>query len=134
MYSNATQEQQMIMDYTTLKVGDRVAVAKPTSWSTTNQGVYVVDKVNKVKVIVKRASDGYLREFSVKKRREMGPFAGDTYTAAYLETVAEQEARLEQRKREVALREAWGRVELAASRKNLAELKAMMAELEQMVV
>jgi bifunctional DNA-binding transcriptional regulator/antitoxin component of YhaV-PrlF toxin-antitoxin module len=124
----------MILDYTTLKAGDRVAVAKPSSWSIINQGVYVVEKVNKVKVVVRRLGDHYERTFSVKKRRELGDYAGDTYTAAYLETVAEQEARLEQRKREVALREAWGRVELAASRKNLAELKAMMAELEQMVV
>lgn len=124
----------MIMDYTTLQVGQEVAVAKPTSWSTTNQGVYVVEKVNKVRVVVKRASDGYLRTFSVKKRREIGDYAGDTYTAAFLETVAEQEFRVAQRAREVELRDMWRGAEAAATQRNLALLKQFVVELEQMAV
>ena len=124
----------MIMDYTTLQVGQQVAVAKPSSWSITNQGVYIVIKVGKVKVVVRRLGDNYERTFSVKKRREMGEFAGDTYTAAFLETVAEQEFRIAQRAREVEARATWREAEAAAASKNLVLLKQIVADLEQMSV
>jgi hypothetical protein len=124
----------MIMDYTTLQVGQEVAVAKRLGWSTQNQGVYVVNKVNKVKVTVCRKSDGYLRTFSVKKRCELGDFVEDTYRAAFLETVAEQEARIAQHAREVEVRAAWREAERAAVQKNLVLLKQIVADLEEMSV
>lgn len=117
-----------MLDYTTLKVGDQVAVAYPGGWSIMNQGVYRVVKANKMKVIVERITDGYLREFSVKRRCEMG--ALDRFRAAYLETVAEQEARIERRQQEAAKRQAWSAVEQAARDKDFTALQKAMAVLE----
>lgn len=119
----------MIMDYTTLKVGDIVAVACYGSWSISNQGRYRVTKVNKVKVVVERVSDNYRREFSVRKRSEMGVTAS-AYHSAFLETVEEQDTRMAAQAKEEAKRHAWDRVEQAVRDKNFAALQKSMAVLE----
>lgn len=120
-----------MLDYTTLKVGDQVAVARSGGWSIMNEGVYRVVKVNKVKVVVERVSDGYQREFSVKRRCEMK--SNDHYRAGYLETVAAQEARIEAREREAAVRNAWRKVETAAAQRDLNTLRQSVAALEALV-
>jgi uncharacterized protein YceH (UPF0502 family) len=122
----------MIMDYTTLKVGDIVAVARHGSWDISNQGEYRVVKVNKVKVVVERVSDNYRREFSVRKRSEMGVTAS-VYHNAFLETVEDQDARMAARAKEAAKRHAWNRVEQAARDKNFAALQQAMVNLESML-
>lgn len=119
----------MIMDYTTLKVGDIVAVARHGSWDISNQGEYRVAKVNKVKVVVERVGDNYQREFSVKKRSEMG----SSFHNAFLETVEEQQARIAARQREVAKRRAWSAVEQAARDKDYTALQQAVANLEGML-
>lgn len=117
-----------MLDYTTLKVGDQVAVARSGGWSIMNEGVYRVVKINKVKIVVERVSDCYQREFSVKRRCEMG--STDRYRSACLETVAEQEARIERRQQEAAKRQAWSAVEQAARDKDFTALQKAMAVLE----
>ena len=119
----------MIMDYTTLKVGDIVAVARPGTWDIMNEGNYFVVKVNKMKVVVERASDCYQREFSVKRRCEAK--STDRYNAPYLETVEEQQARIAKRQQIAARREAWRKVELAANRQDLAALRQAVVALEE---
>jgi hypothetical protein len=121
----------MIMDYTTLKVGDIVAVALHGSWDISNQGAYRVVKANKVKVVVARVSDGYKREFSVRKRSEMSSVG--SYYNAYLETVEEQNARIAQRQQEVDKRSAWAAVERAAKDKDFAALQQAVEKLESML-
>jgi hypothetical protein len=122
----------MINDYTTLTVGQKVAVARTGSWDTQNQGIYTVVKANKVKVVVARDTDGYERTFSVKKRAEMS-ITSSTYNYAYLETVEEQQARINRRLNEGKIRNAWLNVEKAAGSKNIEQLRQYMAELEQML-
>lgn len=121
----------MIMDYTTLKVCDLVAVARPGSWGIMNEGNYFVVKVNKMKVVVERASDGHRREFSVKRRCEAK--STDRYHAPYLELPETQAARIAQRNKEVAKRQAWSAVENAAMHKDIAALREAVAALEEML-
>lgn len=120
----------MIKDYAALKVGDTVAVAKHGSWSICNQGIYVVTRVNKVKVTVQRVSDNHERVFSVRKRCELGKFA-DAYHNAFLETVEEQTARVELQRREVEIRNMWRAAEGAAAQRNLTQLKDLVTKLSQ---
>lgn len=121
----------MIMDYTTLNVCDLVAVARPGTWDIMNEGNYFVVKVNKMKVVVERASDGYQREFSVKRRCEAK--STDRYSGAYLELPEKQAARIEQRNKEVTKRQAWAAVENASMRKDIAALREAVAALEEML-
>lgn len=121
----------MINDYTTLTVGQKVAVARTGSWRTSDEGIYTVVKANKVKVVVARDTDGYERTFSVKKRVEMNNTSH--YYSAYLETVEEQQARIDRRLNEGKIRNAWLNVEKAAASKNLEDLRKYMAELEALV-
>ena len=121
----------MIMDYTTLKCGDLVAVARPGSWGVMNEGNYIVVKANKMKVVVERASDRYQREFSVKRRCEAK--STDRYHAPYLELPETQAARIERRNQEVAKRQAWSAVETAAVQKDIAALRRAVAALEEML-
>lgn len=123
----------MINDYAALKVGDMVAVARHGSWNITNQGIYVVSKVNKVKVTVQRIGDNYERVFSVRKRRELNGF-DDEYYSAFLETVEEQTARENQRRREVEVKNMWREAEGAATRRNLTQLKDLVEKLSQVTV
>ena len=120
----------MIMDYTTLKVGDIVAIASSGSWRIFEHGHYRVIKVNKVKVVVERVSDGYVRNFSVRKHVEIG---GGGYYQSFLETVDEQAARIAAREKEAAIRASWETVEQAARDKNFAALQQAMANLESML-
>ena len=119
----------MIMDYTALKVGDIVAVVCYRSWDISNQGRYRVTKVNKVKVVVECVSDNHRREFSVRKRSELGDTAS-AYYGTFLETVEEQDARMAAQAKEAAKRHAWNRVEQAARDKNFAALQKAVANLE----
>ena len=119
------------MNYTTLKTGDKVAVARSGSWSTHREGIYTVIKANKVKIVVQREHDGYLREFSVARRCEMG--ATDRYRAAYLESVEVNAARDAHMSREREIRAAWRDIEQATAAKNMVALRAAMAHLETLM-
>ena len=119
------------LDYSTLKVGDEVSVARTGSWDTRSEGVYVVVKANKLKLIVQRKTDGYERVFSVKRRCEMG--AEDRYRAAYLETVASKEQREARQQRERDVRSAWAAVEQAGRDKNVSQLREALHSLIKVV-
>ena len=81
-------------DYSTLAVGQSVAVSRFGSRFIHNEGVYTVAKVNKVKVILARDTDGYVRTFSVKTRKELGALAYK-YFEAFIESVSDLQAREE---------------------------------------
>lgn len=123
----------MINDYATLTVGQQVAVARTGSWRTGSEGVYTVVKVNKMKVVLRRLSDGYERVFSVKRRVELNR-SGGSYNSAYLETVDSMTQREAQQQQERDRKQAWRDAEAAAARNDLAKLKELVAKLEQMAV
>ena len=117
----------MRLNISTLKVGDKVGIYRSGSWTIHSEGIYAVKKVNKVRIILGRESDGYEREFSARTGLEKG---SERYRSASLETVQEQMDRKlgEQQKR--AENAAWEQVETAAKRKDLAALRATVAALE----
>ena len=119
------------LDYSTLKVGDEVSVARSGSWDTRSEGVYKVVKVNKLKLIVQRVGDGYERSFSVKRRCESG--ASDRYRSAFLETVADKEQREARQKRERDVKNAWAAVEQAGRGRNVDSLREALHELAKLV-
>lgn len=111
-----------------LKVGQRVAIAE----SYNPQMGYIVAKVDKLKVILRRESDGYERKWSVKRNEEQ-PHAGRKYVSSrYSYIISEAEAQ-----RQVAVKQqgnnfsnACRALEAACSTKNLTEIRRCMAELE----
>ena len=119
------------LDYSTLKVGDEVAIARSGTWSLFSEGVYAVVKVNKMKVFVQRKADGYERVFSVKRGCEFGDY--DRYCSAFLETVADHQAREAKRRQEQKVRAAWSTAEKAAQNKDIAQLRQALADLELLV-
>ena len=119
------------LDYSTLKVGDEVSVARTGSWDTRSEGVYVVVKANKMKVVVQRKGDGYERSFSVKRRCESG--ASDRWRSAYLETVADKEEREARQRRERDVKQAWAAVEQAGRNKSVDSLREALHTLAKLV-
>ena len=117
------------LDYAALKVGQEVAIARTGTWRIFSEGVYTVVKANKLKVVVRRNSDGYERTFSVKRKCEMSQEA--SYRAAYLESVEDMRLREAQYAAQRDRASAWTAAEQAARDKNLAALREAVAKLEQ---
>lgn len=120
----------MSLNISTLKVNDRVAIARRGSWSTHSEGIYIVKKVNKVRVILVRESDGYVREFSMRTGIEKGC---DRYCSPFIETIADKVARDATTKAQRDLDAAWTQVEVAAKQKNLTALRERVAALEELL-
>ena len=121
---------QMIPDYSTLQVGQEVAVTRANNWSTSSQGIYKVIKVNKVKVVLER-EDGVQREFSVKTKKELG-ISYDS--KSFIETLGDKLKRDAEQYRQQKLSTAWVNLQQAAQGKDLNKIKQSMAELEQLGV
>ena len=119
------------LDYTKVKAGDKVAVARMGSWHTHSEGVYTVVKADKMKIVIQRESDGYERTFSVKRKCELGK--ENSWRSAYLESVEDKEARDARLQKEREVRDAWKQAEQAAANKNLSALKQALADLEVLV-
>lgn len=123
------------LDYTTVTVGQEVAIARSGNWRTHSEGVYTVVKANKIKIVLRRASDGYERTFSVKRKVELGRLGGESvFRSAYLEHVADMQKREARYAAERECKQAWMDAEQAARDKDLAALQAIVAKLEQMAV
>jgi uncharacterized protein YceH (UPF0502 family) len=121
------------LDYSTLKEGQYVAVSRTGNWRTHNEGVYRVVKANKLKVVLERQVDGYTREFSVKRRVELGKNES-RWSSPFIEAVADMEKREAQYAAERDRKQTWSEAEQAARDKDLAKLKVIVAKLEQMAV
>ena len=121
---------QMIPDYSTLQVGQEVAVIRANNWSTSSQGIYKVIKVNKVKVVLER-EDGVQREFSVKTKKELG-ISYDS--KSFIETLGDKLKRDAEQYRQQKLGIAWVNLQQAVQGKDLNKIKQSMAELEQLGV
>jgi len=120
-----------------LQVGDRVAVGRHGSWRVSSQGVYVVAKVNKLKVVLKREGDGYERTWSVKRNVEVKQYAstGGKYedNNTFIESVEAMEARNAKYQHEAMVNSLWRDAEEAAKRKNMTALKDIVAQLETFI-
>lgn len=122
------------LDYRTLKVGDEVGVVSSSSgYGLRNIGVYVVAKIDKIKVVVRRASDGYEKVFSIKKGYQMGEDTS-VFQRQWLEPVADFKARVARDEKAKSIRSAWMVVASCASQFKLEELKAAIAKLEELQV
>jgi len=117
------------MNIAQLKVNDKVAVARMGNWENHSQGIYVVTKINKVRIHVKRETDGYEREFSANTGRELGK-SDSKYRAAYLESVEYQNLRTAIRQHNLEVNGAWTALQEAASSKSIAEVNKALAKLK----
>jgi len=123
----------MPLQLNTLTVGQKVAIAHCSSFGTiSNQGVYVVSKVNKLKVALTRESDGYERLFSIKRDAEIRDYGVETSydKRSFIETVEEQNARKEALAKKTEISLIWKKASEAVESRNLTELKLLVAELE----
>lgn len=114
-----------------IEVGQEVGVAQTGAWKTRSQGIYKVVKKDKVKIVVQRLSDGYERKFSAKDFCEFG--ATSKYTAAHLESVADQLERNKEQSNKAALENAWGSLESAARAKDLAKVNGAIGILKALI-
>ena len=112
-----------MLDYSTLAVGDQVAVM--TEYGTAVTG-YTVIKADKVKVVVER--NNYTRTFSVKKRCEMG--STSRWKSATLISVSDAEQIENERNLRRLRNECWTKLQEAAISRSLEQLKTALAELE----
>lgn len=120
----------MILDYSTLSIGQEVSVARHGNWSTSSEGVYKVIKLDKVKLVLER-EDGVQRSFSVKTKKELGV----SYDSrSFVETLGDKLKRDEQNYREQNINNAWVNLQQAAKGKDLDKIKQSIVELEQLGV
>jgi len=120
----------MSLAVSSLVLGQEVAIGRSGQWGTTNwQGVYTVSKVNKMKVVLARNTDGYERTFSVKRNSQIpktpGGYADNVYIASVTDMDADTVARAERRIRDGI----WADLEQAAKRKDLQLAVSLMAQL-----
>ncbi len=123
----------MILDYSTLQVGQEVSIARSGNWSTSSEGVYKVIKVNKVKVVLERAdiTDRFTREFSVKTKKELGV----SYDSkSFIETPGDKLKRDAEQYRQQKLGIAWVHLQQAVLGKDFKKIKQSMVELENLGV
>ena len=118
-----------------LKVGQRVSLARYGSWGhVSTQGTYIVVKVNKLKAVLNRESDGYERTFSVKRNCEVKAWLNgkDYDNNTFIESLEQAAARQEVQHKVAKINGLWRELESAASGKRLETVKNVLAELEAM--
>lgn len=113
-----------------LTLNQRVAIARHGNRGPMDEGVYIVQKLNKVKAVLSRESDGHIRTFSVKTCKELGEWCSPN---TYLRSVEERASDLAKRQATFAVEKAWANVQTAANVKNLQGLRDMIVELEKLV-
>jgi hypothetical protein len=113
------------MNISTLQVKDEVAIARSASWSVIPEGTYVVEKVNKVRVVLHRKTDGYVRVFSARTGKEL---AHDSHAFAssntFIETVEDAAGRQAIRDKERVISNAWDELNASFQTKNLSRAEA----------
>jgi len=122
----------MDMDYAKLVEGQEVAVSRPGTWHIHNEGTYKVIKTNKLKVVLQRVSDGYTREFSVKRKAELGRFESRVWNRSFIESIEDMKRRQAVYTAERDLKSLWSKVEDAARSKDLASVKELVSKIEQL--
>ena len=116
----------------TLKAGDVVSVARTGGHGIQSQGLYRVVKANKVKIVVARETDGYVREFSARRNAELS-VTSSAYSYAFLEPVIDSMNRAAKHLAKQQQNGAWKSAEKAAQSKDISQLRAALAALEALV-
>ena len=91
-----------------------------------------VAKANKVKIVVARESDGYVREFSTRRNSELS-VTSSAYSYAFLEPVIDSMNRAARHLEKQQQNNAWKAAEKAAYSKDIAQLRAALAALESLI-
>jgi hypothetical protein len=117
----------MSLDYTTLAVGQEVAVSRGSNRRIYHEGVYTVVKVDKLRAVLERNSDGLTREFSIKRGVELS-------TSPFIESVEKMQQRQARHAAERGLQQTWADAEQAARNKDLTALMDIVAKLSQPAV
>ena len=114
----------------TAKVGDSVGVLGGGSfWHTfTEGGLHTIVKKDKVKIVVKRDSDGHERKFNLR-----GYEAGDKYRRSYLVSEQEYQDTLDELSRARVIRSAWSDLENAVNRKYIPDIESFVGALKQLL-
>ena len=116
-----------MLDLNTVFVGQTVGIAKHGAWQTRSQGLYMVVKANKVKVVVRRLVDDHERLFSVKRGCEVG---GNKYNSAFLETVEAQAAREAKKTAQKNVDSAWKDLENAVALRSIQQIEWTLSALK----
>ena len=111
-----------------LTVGQEVGVVRSGSWDAITQGIYTVTKINKVRAVLARKSDGYVRNFSVKTDNELGNYSS---RCVWVESIKDYTARGEKQSAERARNATWSNLKNAAQKQDLAAIKLFIQELEK---
>lgn len=128
----------MALDVKSLQVGQKVSIAR-ASWGVgthyiVSQGVYVVEKADRVKVVLRRESDGHKRVWSLKHNAEVVQ-AYDGKKKIERGTFIESIEDMVEREKKAALardkKRMWSDIEQAAQNKDIVALRRALAELER---
>lgn len=95
------------------------------------QGIYRVTKSNKVRIHLKRVTDGYERIFSAKTGAEQGSVS--RYRSAAIVTLAKYKELERAKIQRGHLDLAWKHVQHAASNRNLTNLKEAISKIEELI-
>ena len=120
----------MIPDYSTLQVGQEVAITRAGNWSTSSEGVYKVIKANKIKVVLER-EDGVQREFSVKTKKELGV---SYCSRSFIETLGDKLKRDTEQYKQQKLGTAWATLLRVVLDEDFKKIKQSLVELENLGV
>lgn len=113
------------------KVGDKVAIRTRCGNITTG---YTVDKLDKVKLIIRDDVMGYFRKFSTRTGKEYHENTGWTaHRNSYIISLEEAESTLAIDKHNRAYYECWKEIKAAANDINFNVLKEKMQELEKLI-
>jgi len=116
----------MRLSISELTVGDQVGIARFGNCGSMSEGIYLVEKIDKVKVVVKRGD--LERHFSVKKGTELARTGRSASRDTFLEPASDTKDREELRNLERNIAMAWQTLAGAVDRKNLKDTKAAIEE------
>lgn len=128
------KQRELEMKLSELVVGQQVAVGGHGGGRIMNLGIYTVVKANKLKIVLERVGDGYVREFSIKRGVELGNKARGAARSPFIESVEDLHRREAAYAAERDRKDVWMAAEQAAREKDLAKLKDMVSKLEHMGV
>ncbi len=111
------------------KVGDKVAIRTRCGNITTG---YTVDKLDKVKIIIRDDVMGYFRKFSTRTGKEFHENTGWTaHRNSYIISLEEAESTLAIDWENRTYYKIWTEIRAAANEGNLIKLKEKISELEK---
>lgn len=115
--------------FSTLNVGDQVAIAGYLGGTIGHQGLYKVAEKNKVRISFERG-DGLTRIFSTQTGNEKDYTGKYTRANSFVESIADYEKRQQSQEKKDQYRTLWENLELAAKNRNIAAIKELIIKIE----